>query len=64
MGKNYYLQVFLEDCKYVVKENKMTKFINYELEISSDDSDEVSDEKISNEEYIKTKYYDSAFGNF
>ena len=41
----------------------MTKFIN-ELETSSDDSDEVSDEKISNEEYIKTKYYDNAFGNF
>ena len=27
-------QVFLEECEYVVKENKMTKFINEELEIS------------------------------
>ena len=37
MGKNYYLLVFLEQRKYVVK-NKMTKFINDELEISTDDS--------------------------
>ena len=38
MGKNYYLLVFLEQRKYVVK-NKMTKFINDELEIPTDDSD-------------------------
>ena len=25
--RNYYLQVFLEDCKYLLKENEMTKFI-------------------------------------
>ena len=37
MGKNYYSQVFLARCKYVVKENKMTKFINDELEISFDE---------------------------
>ena len=37
MGKNYYLLVFLEQHKYIVK-NKMTKFINDELEISTDDS--------------------------
>ena len=41
----------------------MTKFINDELQISSN-SDEFSDEKTSNEEQIKTKYYHSAFGNF
>ena len=46
------------------KRIKMTKF-NDELEISSDDSDdEVSDKKMSDEEQIKTKYYDSAFGHF
>ena len=45
MGKNYYPQAFLEECKYVVK-NKMTKFINDELEVSSDDSDqEVCDDE-------------------
>ena len=53
----YYPQVFLEEYKYVVKENKMTKFINYELEISSDDSDEENSDK----EQIKTKYYNSVF---
>ena len=25
MGKNCYLQVFLQECKYVVKESKITK---------------------------------------
>ena len=46
MNRKYYLQVFLEQCKYVDKENKMTKFINGELEISSDESDEdVSDQE-------------------
>ena len=45
MGKKN-AQVFLEECKYVVKENKMTKFINEELEISFNESDEeISDEE-------------------
>ena len=45
MGKKN-SQVFLEECKYVVKENKMTKFINEELEISFNESDEeISDEE-------------------
>ena len=44
MGKNYYPIVFLEEYKYV-KENKMTKFIKDELEISSDDSDEEAFDK-------------------
>ena len=44
--KNYYPRVFLEECKYVVKENKKSRFITDNIEISSDDSDE----KNSNEE--------------
>ena len=39
MGKNYYQQVVLEECKYIVKEKKISKFITDELEISSDESD-------------------------
>ena len=39
MGKNYYQQVVLEECKYIVKEKKISKFITNELEISSDESD-------------------------
>ena len=49
--KNYYPQVFLEECKYVVKEKKASKFITDYIEISSEDSDrENPDEEISNEE--------------
>ena len=40
MGENYYPQVFLEEKIYLVKENKMKKFINKEFEISSNGSDE------------------------
>ena len=47
----YYPQVFLEECKYVVKEKKTSKFIIDNIEISSDDSDkEDSDEENSDEE--------------
>ena len=53
----------MKDCEFVAKEKTMSKLINDELQISSDDSGEVSDEKTSNEEWIKTKYYDKAFGN-
>ena len=38
--------MFLEECKYVVREKKSSKFITDDKEISSDDSDkEDSDEK-------------------
>ena len=50
-GKNYYPQVFIEECKYVVKEKKMHEYITNDIEIFSDDSDkENSDEENSNEE--------------
>ena len=38
IGKNYYSQVFLE-CKYIVKEKKMIRYITDDLETFSDDSD-------------------------
>ena len=34
--ETYYPQVFLEECKYVVKVKKMSKFITDDIEISSD----------------------------
>ena len=38
--------MFLEECKYVVREKKSSKFITDDIEISSDDSDkEGSNEK-------------------
>ena len=36
MGKNYYPQVFLGECKYIVKEKEVTRHIIEDLEISPD----------------------------
>ena len=49
-GKNYYLLVFLEKCKYVVKEKKIPKYIIDDIEISSDSDEENSNEENSDEE--------------
>ena len=47
-SKNYYPQVFLEECKYIVKEKKMSEYITDETGSSSGDSDkEDFDEKLS-----------------
>ena len=46
MGKEYDLQVILEECKCTVKEKKISTFINDELKIYSNKLDEVvADEK-------------------
>ena len=44
MGKSYYRQVFLEECKYIVKEKEVTRHITEDLEMSSDDSNESDEE--------------------
>ena len=49
-GKNYYPQVFVEECKHVVKEKKMPKYITANIEVFSDTDRDISDEEISNEE--------------
>ena len=53
-GENYYPQVFLEEYKYVVEEEKpekkMSEFITDNIEISSDSDREDSDKEISSEE--------------
>ena len=55
-GKNYYPQVFLEECKYVVQEKKISNYIIDDINISSDDSDrensDYSDEENS-QEYVR-----------
>ena len=38
-GKNYYPEVFLGECKYVVKEKEKPKYIADHMEICIDDSD-------------------------
>ena len=48
--KNYYPQVFLEECKYVVKEKKMPQYVTDDIEVSSDSDREGSDGENSNEE--------------
>ena len=43
--ENHYPQMFLEECKYVVKEKRTSKFITEYIEISSDDSDKEDSDK-------------------
>ena len=35
-GKNYYLEVFLEECIRVVKENNTPKYVTDDVKISTD----------------------------
>ena len=49
-SKNYYPQVFLEECKYTVKEKKIPKYIIDDIEISSDSDEANSDEENSDKE--------------
>ena len=49
-GKDYYPQVFLDECKDVVKEKKILKYIIDDIEISSDSDRENCDEETSDEE--------------
>ena len=50
--KNYYPQVFLEECKCVVKEKKMPTFITDGIETSDDSDRENTDEENYNEEIL------------
>ena len=54
-GKNYYPQVFLEECKYIVKEKKIPKYIIDDLEISSDSDKKISDKENCSEENSNEK---------
>ena len=42
---NYYPEVFLEECKFIIKEKKIPKHIIDNIEISSDSDRENSDEE-------------------
>ena len=53
--KNCYPQVFLEECKYVVKEKKMPKYFTDKEEISRDE--ENSDEENSSKETSGEEIY-------
>ena len=40
VGKKYYPQVFLEECKYIKRKNKMFNYIIDDLEMTSSDEDD------------------------
>ena len=40
IDKKYYPQVYLEQCKYKEKKRKLVDFIDAELDLDSDDSDD------------------------
>ena len=48
--KNYYPEVFLKECKYIVKEKKIPKYFIDNIETCSD-----SDRKSSDEENFNKK---------
>ena len=50
--------MFLEECKYVVKEKKIPKYIIDDIEISSDSHRENSDEENSDEEISDEENFD------
>ena len=50
VNKKYYPQTFLEECKYVIRKNKMENLINDDLNLSSSDkSDNESDNESDSE---------------
>ena len=50
VNKKYYPQTLLEECKYVMKKNKMENLINNDLNLSSsDESDNKNDNGSDNE---------------
>ena len=50
VNKKYYPQTLLEECKYIIRKNKMENLINDDLDLSSsDDSDNESDNGSDNE---------------
>ena len=53
LEQDYYPQVFLVECKYVVKEKKIPKCSIDDIGISSDSDRENSDQKNSDEENLK-----------
>ena len=57
VNKKYYPQALLEECKYVIRENKMENLINDDLDLSSyDGSDNESDNESDSESDSETDY--------
>ena len=59
--KNYYPQVFLKECKYVVNEKKITMYIYNDISSDSDrenSNEEKSDKDNSDEESSNERHFD------
>ena len=56
--KSYYPQVFLEECKFVVKETKMPVYITGDIEISSDSGRDDSDKENSSKKNSDKENFD------
>ena len=55
VNKKYYLQTLLEECKYVIRKNKMENLINNDLNLSSSDvSDNDNDNESDNESHYES----------
>ena len=60
-GKNYYPEVFLEECKYVIKEKKIAEYITEDIKIYCDSNWEDSDKKSSSEENSDKEKFDEDY---
>ena len=61
-AKNYYPEVFLEGCKYAIKEKKIHSYNTHDVEISSDSYEETLLEEIQmdkNSDYEENSDKDS-----
>ena len=55
VNKKYYPQTLLEECKYVIRKNKLENFINDDFDLSpSDESDNESNNESDNESDSET----------
>ena len=52
MGKKYFLQVYLEECKYKIKKIQISRFINAKLDLESDDDSDNDSDNDSKENNI------------
>ena len=52
VNKKYYPQAFLEECKYVIRKNKMENLINNDLNLSSSDESDNENENESDNDLI------------
>ena len=56
VGKKYYPEVFLEECKYVKRKNKIFNYIDDDLEITASDEDDYFYSESDNQVIIKDFY--------